>query len=214
MLLHLAERLDIPLRERNAALLAAGFAPAYPERSLDAPELAAARAAIDSILKGHEPFPALAVDRHWNLLGANAAVAPLLAEIEDELLLETPVNVLRVSLHPSGLAPRIVNLAEWRHHLLDRLRRQIAATHDAALTRLLDELVAYPAAPDAAAPQNDYGGVLVPLRVRTGGAELSLFSTTTVFATPRDVILSEVAIEAFFPADDQTRRILRDRSPV
>ena len=145
MVLLLAERLDVPLRERNALLVAAGFAPVFAERPLADPALDVARRAVDLVLKGHEPFPALAIDRHWTLVAANRAVAPLLAGI-DPSLLQPPVNVLRLSLHPGGIAPRIVNASEWRTHIVERLRRQVAATADATLTALLDELRRYPAA--------------------------------------------------------------------
>jgi transcriptional regulator with XRE-family HTH domain len=208
MLLHLAERLDVPLRERNAMLLAAGFAPVYSERSLDDPAMTTAREAIEMVLKGHEPFPALAVDRHWNLITANRAVAPLLAGVEDTTLLAPPLNVLRLSLHPRGLAPRIGNLGEWRAHLLDRLRRQIAVTSDTALVALLQELSGYPAGDAQPATPSDHGGVFVPLKLVTAQGTLSFVSTTTVFGTPRDVTLAELAVEAFFPADDKTRAIL------
>ncbi len=143
MVLRLAERLDVPLRERNALLVAAGFAPMYRQRSLDDPAMAAARRAVDLVLKGHEPFPALAVDRHWNLVAHNALVPLLMAGASPELL-KPPINVLRLSLHPDGLAPRIANLAQWRAHLLERLQQQIAATGDAVLQALHDELAAYP----------------------------------------------------------------------
>ncbi|MBS1166216.1 MAG: transcriptional regulator, family [Proteobacteria bacterium] len=208
MLLHLAECLDIPLRERNAALLAAGFAPVYPERRLDDPMMSGAREAVDRLLKGHEPFPALAIDRHWNLLAANAALAPLLIEVEDRDLLAPPANVLRLSLHPRGLAPRIANPPEWRVHLLERLRRQIATTQDEALSGLLVELAGYPSDTARHEASAEHGAVLVPLRLKTQRGELSLISTTTVFGTPRDILLSEIAIEAFFPADAATRQIL------
>lgn len=213
MLLHLAERLDVPLRERNAMLLAAGFAPVYEERTLDDPALAAARDAIGMVLKGHEPFPALAVDRHWHLVASNAALAPLLSGIDDVTLLTPPVNVLRLSLHPRGLAPRIANLAEWRAHLLERLGRQIAVTADSVLEELLRELSAFPGAGNVRSLRTtipaDNGGVFVPLKLVTDAGLLSLISTTTVFGTPRDITLSELALEAFFPADTQTGRILR-----
>ena len=213
MLLHLAERLDMPLRERNAMLLAAGFAPVYAERTLEDPAMVAARAAIELVLKGHEPFPALAIDRHWNLLAANAALGPMLAGVADRSFLQPPINVLRLSLHPEGLAPRIANLVEWRAHLLDRLRRQIAVTSDPVLADLLQELSAYPvndtlAALDAG-PPTDHGGVLVPLQLVTEAGLLSLISTTTVFGTPRDITLSELALEAFFPANAETAAILQ-----
>ncbi len=214
MLMHLAERLGIPLRERNPMLLAAGFAPVFPERKLDDPALAPARRAIDMILKGHEPFPALAVDRHWTLVAANAAVAPLLAGVVDTSLTEGPINVLRLSLHPQGLAPRIANLAEWRSHLLERLRQQISATGDLLLARLLEELSAYPApATQKATPEQDFAGIAVPLELVTEAGQLSFLSTTTVFGTPVDVTLSELAIESFFPANPQTAEALRATLP-
>jgi transcriptional regulator with XRE-family HTH domain len=208
MVLHLAEQLEVPLRERNAMLVAAGFAPVFPERTLDAPDLAAARRAVDLVLKGHEPFPALAVDRHWNLIAANAAVGPFLVS-DPELSME-PVNVLRLSLHPRGLAPRIINLTEWRTHILDRLRRQIEVTADAGLKALYDEIRAYPAPPAAvgAAHGQDYGGVVVPLRLQTDHGVMAFISTITVFGTPVDVTLSELALETFFPADDFTAKAL------
>lgn len=213
MLLHLAERLDVPLRERNAMLLAAGFAPVFAERNLEDPAMEAARDAIRMVLKGHEPFPALAVDRHWLLVAANEALTPLLANIEDQALLEPPVNVMRLALHPKGLAPRIANLGEWRAHLLDRLRRQIAVTGDDVLASLLKEISAYPASDKLVAIHSpapaDHGGVFVPLKLVTDRGLLSFLSTTTVFGTPRDITLSEIAIEAFFPADAETARIIR-----
>jgi transcriptional regulator with XRE-family HTH domain len=213
MLLHLAECLDVPLRERNAMLLAAGFAPVFAERNLEDPAMEAARDAIRMVLKGHEPFPALAVDGHWLLVAANEALAPLLANIEEKALLEPPVNVMRLALHPKGLAPRIANLGEWRAHLLDRLRRQIAVTGDDVLARLLKEISAYPVSDKLVAmhspPPADHGGVFVPLKLVTDQGLLSFLSTTTVFGTPRDITLSEIAIEAFFPADAETARIIR-----
>ena len=147
MVLRLAERLDVPLRERNALLVAAGYAPMYKERPLDDPALAAARRAVDLILKGHEPYPALAVDRHWNLVAANSMV-PHLMEGADPSLLQGPLNVLRLSLHPLGLAPRIINLSQWRRHLFERLGQQVQQTGDATLVALLEELQAYPGPED------------------------------------------------------------------
>jgi transcriptional regulator with XRE-family HTH domain len=207
MVLRLAERLAVPLRARNALLLAAGYAPAYAERTLDDPALAPARRAIDAILKGHEPFPALAVDRHWTLVAANDAVPPLLAGVAGALL-EPPVNVLRLSLHPQGLAPRIVNLGEWRLHLLERLEEQCIASGDPTLAALRDELLTYPA-PPAEKPRKDFAGLIVPLVLDVGGHELSFISTTTMFGTPIEVTLSELAIESFFPADEKTAAALR-----
>src|SRR5688500_4177960 len=206
MVLRLAEQLDVPLRSRNALLLAAGYAPAYAERALDDPALGPARRAIDSILKGHEPFPALAVDRHWTLLASNDAVPPLLAGVAEELL-QPPVNVLRLSLHPRGLAPRIVNLAEWRTHLLERLEQQCIASGDPALAELRDELLTYPG-PAAANARRDFAGLIVPLVLDVGEQELSFISTTTIFGTPAEVTLSELAIESFFPADEKTAAAL------
>lgn len=202
MVLLLAEHLEVPLRERNALLLGAGHAPVFAERPLDHPELAAAQRAIALVLKGHEPFPALAVDRHWNMVASNAAVAPLLDGVAPHLL-EPPVNVLRLSLHPQGLAPRIRNLGEWRGHLLERLRRQAWLTSDPTLAALLEELGSYPMA-EGAGDAAIVDHVAVPLRLDTPLGTLSFLSTTTVFGTPRDVTLDELAIEAFFPADEET----------
>jgi transcriptional regulator with XRE-family HTH domain len=213
MLLRLAERLEIPLRERNALLLAAGYAPMYAERRLDDPALKQARKAIDLVLAGHEPYPALAVDRHWNLISANTMVSVLLAEV-DARLMQPPMNVLRLGLHPRGLAPRVANYTQWRAHTLMRLRQQIAATADPILMELLAELESYPssAAPDEAEHTDesaDYGGVVVPFRLRApDGGVLSFFGTTTVFGTPLDITLAELAIESFFPADAFTTEYL------
>jgi transcriptional regulator with XRE-family HTH domain len=208
MVLRLAEHLAVPLRERNVLLAAAGYAPVFAERRLDDPALNAARAAVDLVLKGHEPYPALAVDRHWIMLAANASVPPLLAGVAPHLL-EPPVNVLRLSLHPEGLAPMIENLAEWRGHIFHRLRQQIEATADPILVELLNDLRAIPAPRGAGAHQDPYGGVVVPLRLKTPLGTLSLFSTTTVFGTPVDITLQELAIEAFYPADPETGDLLR-----
>jgi transcriptional regulator with XRE-family HTH domain len=209
MILKLAERLDVPLRERNLLLTAAGYAPLFPQRKLDDPKLQSAREAVELVLKGHEPMPAIAIDRHWTMVAANGAVQPLLAGIAPALL-NPPVNVLRLSLHPDGLAPRIENLSEWREHLFERLRRQIDLTADPVLIELLDELRGYPnLAAGRPGRSVDYAGVVVPLRLRTEHGMLSFFSTTTVFGTPIDVTLSELAIESFFPADAETSAALR-----
>jgi transcriptional regulator with XRE-family HTH domain len=213
MLLNLAERLEIPLRQRNVLLLAGGYAPVYPERPLDDPQLQAARHAVDLVLRGHEPYPALAVDRHWTLLSHNAAVPPLLAGVAPGLL-TPPVNVLRLTLHPEGLAPRIANLPQWRGHLLSRLRHQIEVSGDPALERLHDELRDYAVgAPivstDTHVAEHDYADMVVPVQFVTDAGVLSLFSTTTVFGTPVDVTLAEIALESFFPADAATAETLR-----
>jgi transcriptional regulator with XRE-family HTH domain len=210
MVLRLAERLEVPLRERNALLVAAGFAPMYRQRGLDDPALAAARRAVDLVLKGHEPYPALAVDRHWHLVAANAIVPLLMAGAAPELL-QPPVNVLRLSLHPQGLASRIANLAQWRAHLLERLQQQIAATGDAVLQALHDELAAYPvgdAGHAATAGGGELSSVVVPFQLRTEAGILSFISTTTIFGTPVDVTLQELAVESFFPADAATAQAL------
>jgi len=216
MVLHLSEQLDIPLRARNVLLAAAGFAPVFPERSLDDPALHEARQAIDMLLTGHMPYPALAVDRHWSLLTSNEAFAVLLAGV-DRALLTPPINVLRLGLHPAGLAPRIVNYAEWRAHLFERLRRQVEMTRDPELRDLMEELSALPGPQEnrrKAPVVTEYGGIMVPFQLLTEAGTLSFFSTTTLFGTPRDITLSELAIEAFFPADAVTAdrmRLLSDK---
>lgn len=210
MVLRLAERLDIPLRDRNRLLIAAGYAPMFPERPLDAPQLEPARQAMELVLAGHEPYPALAVDRHWNLVASNRALQALLVDVPPAML-TPPVNVLRLSLHPEGVAPRIENYHEWRAHLLERLRRQIMASGDEVLSRLLEELSAYPAPPGAGRPPGGHGdaaAIVVPFRLRSSAGVLSFISTTTVFGTPIDVTLSELALESFFPADAQTAAAL------
>jgi transcriptional regulator with XRE-family HTH domain len=214
MLLRLAERLEIPLRERNTLLNAAGFAPVFPERPLHDPTLHAARKAVDLILAGHAPYPALAVDRHWNLITSNSAVPPLLAGV-DPALLHAPVNVLRLSLHPAGLASRIANLPEWRSHLLARLRRQIDVSGDPVLISLLQELTDYPMPAGAGESKADveFGAVAVPFRLVTEAGVLSFISTTTVFGTPVDITLSELALETFFPADTATADALHALTP-
>jgi transcriptional regulator with XRE-family HTH domain len=211
MVLRLAQRLDVPLRERNRLLTAAGYAPMFGERRLDDPALTAARRAIELVLRCHEPHPALAIDRHWTLVSHNRMVPLLLAAVAAELL-QPPLNVLRLSLHPAGLAPRIVNLAQWRAHLFARLRQQIEASADPALVELLDELTSYPVPPSAAAgsePGHAEPAVFVPLQLAGPQGTLSFISTTTVFGTPVDITLSELALETFFPADEATAKALR-----
>jgi transcriptional regulator with XRE-family HTH domain len=210
MLLHLAERLEVPLRARNAMLLAAGYAPAFRERPLSDPALDTARQAVEQLLAAHEPFPALAVDRHWSMLAANRAATRLFTGISPALL-QPPVNVLRLSLHPDGAAPRIANLAEWRGHVFARLAHQIEVTGDPGLAELLRELQAYPAPQpvEPPAPERSAYEVVVPLQLVTPVGTLSLISTTTVFGTPLDVTLSELALETFFPADAASAALLR-----
>jgi len=206
MVLKLAERLDVPLRERNVLLVAAGFAPAFPQRALDDPALRSAREAIDLVLRAHEPNPALAYDRHWNLVSANRMVAPLLEGVPQRLLGQ-PFNILRLAFHPEGLAPRTVNLAEWCAHLLERLHRQCEATADPELIKLYQDLKAYPIPARSGPLPPD--SVAIPFKLRHGGEVLSFFSTTMVFGTPVDVTLSELALETFFPADDLTAERMR-----
>src|SRR5918997_5918158 len=212
MVMRLAEELAVPLRDRNSLLLAAGFAPAYRERPLEAPEMEPVRRAVAQVLTGHEPFPAAVVDRWWNLVAANRNVSVFLEGVAPELL-EPPANVLRVSLHPDGMAPRIVNLAEWRGHLLDRLRREVAATADARLAELLAEVEAYPHPRDPAPPRPPQGAIAVPLVVRHGDRELAFFSTDATFGTAVDVTVAELSIEAFFPADAETATYLHQSLP-
>jgi transcriptional regulator with XRE-family HTH domain len=208
MVLHLAELLEVPLRERNSLLVAAGFAPMFQERALSDPTLQPAREAVELVLKGHEPYPAIAVDRHWHLVASNKAALAFLSGIAPELL-AAPMNVLRVSLHPDGMAPRIVNLAEWRSHLLSRLKRQVDTSADPVLAALLEELSGYPAPAHAAEPAHHGSSFVVPFRLATDAGVLSFISTITVFGTPVDVTLSELALECFFPADAATAAALR-----
>lgn len=212
MIVHLAETLAVPLRERNAILLAAGFAPLYSECALDDPALSAARAAVDAVLAGCAPFPALAVDRRWNIVAFNAGAGAMLGGVAPELL--AAPNAMRLALHPQALAPQIDNFGEWRAHLLARVRQQIAASGDAGLEELLSELLGYvyPETIRLTPHEHDIGGepaIVVPLRLRAGDALLSFISTITVFGTPVDVTLSELAIETFFPADTTTSEFLR-----
>jgi transcriptional regulator with XRE-family HTH domain len=208
MVLHLADELDVPLRERNDLLLAAGYAPVYGRHGLDEPELEPVREALDIVLRGHEPNPTIVVDRHWGLVAANAAIG-VLTEGVDPGLLAPPANVLRASLHPDGLAPRIANLGEWRAHLLARLARQAATSGDPALHALHDELEGYPGPepePDPSPPP-----IATPLRLRDGDHELTFLSTITTFGTATDVTVAELSIESFFPADARTADALRSR---
>lgn len=207
MVLRLAEQLEVPLRERNALLLAAGFAPLYPERNLEDSDLHQAREAIRLVLAGHEPYPALAVDRYWNLVAANEAVAPFFAGVAPALI-QPPLNVLRATFHPEGLAPRIANFTQWRAHMLQRVQRQVQRTADSRLENLLSELLNLPVpvsqSQDELAPGPEVPGMVIPLRLRTEQGVLSFLYTTTLFGTPLDVTLSEIGIETFFPADAVT----------
>jgi transcriptional regulator with XRE-family HTH domain len=210
MVLRLAEQLDVPLRERNHLLLAAGFAPAFAETALDSPRMSAVRAAVRQILTGHEPYPALVVDRLWNIVDANAGLALFTGCVAPELL-QPPANCMRIALHPNGLAPHIANLGEWRAHLLSRIRRQIARTGEVKLVQLYEEVCAYPCdQPEPEIEIPEPGDIVVPLRFRYEGEELVFFSTVAAFGTPLDITVAELAIELFFPADAHTASVLRD----
>lgn len=212
MVIRLSEFLEIPLRDRNTLLMAAGHAPFYDELPLEDPGLQGAREALDLVLQGHDPYPAIVVDRHWTMVGANQA-AQFLSGGVAAYLLEGPVNALRLTLHPEGLAPRIVNLAAWKQHCLVRLRRQFELTGDSVIEGLLAELTAYP--PDVESENriiNDpvNGAVLLPLTLRSEVGDLSFFGTTTVFGSAVEITLSELTLEAFYPADGKTKQYLRD----
>ncbi len=210
MVLRLAEHLAIPLRERNALLVAAGYAPLYTARPLDDAALKAARTAVEAILEGHAPHPALAFDRHWNLLFANAAASALMTGIAPALL-EPPINILRLSLHPDGLAPKIGNYREWRMHICNRLGQQIEISADPVLIDLLEEFKGYPVPPGAKPynPVQQSTGIAVSLELLSETGKLRFLSTTTVFGTALDITLSELAIESLFPADQETAAAMR-----
>ncbi|GAA4019332.1 helix-turn-helix transcriptional regulator [Allokutzneria multivorans] len=210
MVLRLAEQLEVPLRERNRLLLAAGFAPAYRESALDSPRLSAVQAAVRQVLAAHEPFPSVAVDRRWNLVEANAASSLFTDDIAPHLLEGQP-NALRMSLHPDGMAARIANLGQWRAHLLSRLAREVAVSGDEEVAALLEELREYPCAEPSLAEVPDTGEVFVPLRIRYEDVELSLLSTVSTFGTALDITVAELSVESFFPADAVTAEFLRNR---
>lgn len=206
MILRLSGHLELPLREQNILLTSAGFAPVFEQRPLDDPALEGYRGMIETVLAAHEPYPALAVDRHWNLVAHNRVVGRFLALLGPAQT-QPPVNVLRLTLHPEGLAPRVLNLLEWRAHLLERLRRQARTSADPVLNALFNELSAYPVGAHALNGPHHHdstSSVVVPFRLSTANRTLSFFSTTMVFGTPVDITLSELAIEFFFPADPQT----------
>jgi transcriptional regulator with XRE-family HTH domain len=237
LLLYLADELDVPLRDRNELLLAAGYAPRYPHQPLDGQQLRAARTALTTLLSGHEPYPAVVMDRHWNVVERNRSAAALMTGVSAELA-QPPVNVLRLSLHPHGLAPQIINLPQWSAHLIGRLHRQIAVSDDPVLVGLAREVSQYPGAGGGAgggaAGGDGAGGgaaggggagggaadagreteppgdeIFVPLRLRRAGTELRLLNTLTTFGAPRDVTLAELVLEAFYPADPATADALR-----
>jgi transcriptional regulator with XRE-family HTH domain len=207
MILRLAERLEIPIRERNLLLVAGGFAPVFPERPISDPALAAASNAITLTLEAHKPYPAFALDRQWRIVGSNGALPQIFEGVAEELL-AAPINAMRISLHPRGLAPRIANLAEWRAHLLHRLHRQIELTADPALVELERELLTYPAPEEPGDHRVEQP--LVPLQIEVRGQLLCLFSTTMVFGTAADITLAELALEFYFPADERTDGLIRN----
>jgi transcriptional regulator with XRE-family HTH domain len=204
MVLRLAEHLEIPLRERNGLLLAAGYAPQYVERSLDEPEMEPVHRALDRFLRAHEPYPAVILDRHYNLVSANDAASVLTEGIAPGLV-RPPANALRATLHPDGMAPRILNLPEWSAHLLHRLRRQAALTGDPELEQLYEELSAYPGI-TLEPPHDGRAGneIVLPLRISAGERELAFFSTVSTFGTAVEITLAELIIEAFYPANAAT----------
>lgn len=208
MVQRLSEALELPLRSRNALLIAAGFAPSYPERPFNSDASAATREVVQRVLDCHMPFPALAVDRHWQLVASNAAVVGLMAGASAELL-APPVNVLRLSLHPQGLAPRIANLAEWKRHIIERLRHQAAESGDPVLEEMIEELRSYPAPASKTPASSTEVRIAVPMILDSPAGPLSFLSATTLFGTPAEVTLSELAIESFFPADAATGERLR-----
>ncbi|GHJ41446.1 helix-turn-helix domain-containing protein [Streptomyces sp. TS71-3] len=218
LVLRLAEHLDVPVRERNALLLAAGYAPRFPETPLEAPALAALKTGIETLLRGYEPYPALVVDAGYDVLAANGGVAMLLDGVDEELL-RPPVNTMRLTLHPRGLAPRIRNLPEWRGHLLAQMERQLALGRSAALRTLYEEVAGYPV-PDAASTATPGGAeagggapalFALPMRLAHDGRVLSFVSTIATFNTPMDVTVAELAIETLLPADPETAGYLRSR---
>lgn len=209
MVLRLARVLDVPIRERNQLLLAAGYAPEYVARSLDDPDMAQIRDALGRVLAGHEPYPAIAVDRAWNLVMSNSSLGPMLEGVAPDLLVP-PVNCMRLALHPDGIAPRILNLGEWRGHLLHNLFRRAQTTGDPDLVELYEEMLSYPG--DTSEPVPDSSAIIVELHLRTtdGGPPLEFFSTNTVFGTAADITVSELSVEAFFPANPETADRLRE----
>ncbi|UDY36159.1 helix-turn-helix transcriptional regulator [Dermatobacter hominis] len=212
LVLAIADRLDVPLRDRNRLLLAAGYAPRYSERSLDDPAMLPVLRSVQRMLDAHDPFPGVVVDRSWDVVLTNAAASALTAGVPDHVLTPT-VNVFRLCLHPDGLAGRTLNLDDWAAYLLRQLHRAVELTGEPALVELESEVRSYPAAagaPAAGEPtDDDEPPLLVPLRLEVAGRELSLFTTLTTFGTPRDVTLDELAVELFFPADDATEAVLR-----
>lgn len=209
MVLHLAEHLGVPLRERNRLLVAAGHAPLYRQRKMDDPDMARARQALQQFVSAHEPYPAVAVDRRWNLVLANKAIDVFMDGV-DPSLASPPINMMRLGLHPGGLAPRISNLAQVRGYLLPRLARQAANTGDPELNALYEELIAY--GPEDAGPPPDPADIALPIRIRHQGTELCFVNTITTFGAAFDITLEEIAVETYLPADAETTRFFQTRA--
>lgn len=201
MVLRLAAQLDVPLRERNRLLLAAGYAPRFPERALDSAALAVARDAVERVLRAHEPYPAVAFDRGWNIVAHNRAMDPFLARAAPDLL-RPPVNMLRLGLDPRGLAGLLANPADVRAVLRTRISRQLAAAPDPELTALYEEFLAVD--DDAPGSVVDSADVVIPMVFRIDGRDVRLFSTITTFGTPLDITLDEIAVESYYPADAES----------
>ncbi|MFD8410731.1 helix-turn-helix domain-containing protein [Streptomyces sp. NPDC059650] len=214
MVLRLADRLDVPVRERNALLLAAGYAPRYAQTPLDDPAMGTLREALERLLTGYEPYPALVVNAVYDVVAANRGVAMLLDGLPEHLL-TPPLNAMRITLHPQGLAPRIHNLTEWRGHLLAQMERQIALARSAPLRALYEEVAAYPVAdrPGDAGPAEPVAYVALPLVIEHDGHRLSFVSSIATFNTPMDVTVAELAIETLLPADPATVKYLRSLGP-
>ncbi|WP_282701230.1 helix-turn-helix transcriptional regulator [Streptomyces sp. CC219B] len=214
MVLRLAEHLDVPVRERNALLLAAGYAPHYPETPLDDPSLDALREGMERLIQGYEPYPALVVDARYNVLAANRGILMLLEGIPEHLLVP-PLNAMRLTLHPEGIAPRIRNLREWRGHLLAQMERQIALYRSDELRELYEEVAAYPVPEDAPAgePAAPVPYFALPMQVEHDGRTLSFISSISTFNTPMDVTVAELAIETLLPADPATVKYLQSLMP-
>lgn len=217
LLLALADHLDVPLRERNVLLLAGGYAPRYPRTSLDSPEMSRVRSTLEAILQRHDPYPGLVIDRYWNVVLANSGAQSLIEGLPAHIL-GPPANIFRVSLHPDGLAGRTKNFEDWSNYLLSQLHRSTILTGDPAFELLIDEVSEYPAVAALgdwrASPSVEEPEILVPFRIDRDGTELSLFTTLTVFGTPQDVTLAELAIELFYPADDASEAVLRMTGPT
>ncbi|MFG2717695.1 helix-turn-helix domain-containing protein [Streptomyces sp. NPDC048416] len=217
MILRLAEHLDVPVRERNALLLAAGYAPHYAQTPLDDPSMSSLREGMERLLQAYEPFPALMVDATYTVLAANRGIAMLLEGVAPHLL-APPVNAMRLTLHPEGLAPRIRNLPQWRGHLLEQMQRQIALLRSDTLRALYEEVAAHPVPDGGETPPGDTQAhqafpFALPLRIEHAGTVLSFISTIATFNTPMDVTVSELAIETFLPADPETAKYLQSLMP-